>query len=945
MQSKATFYFAGILLFFFSMTAFAQQSITGVVVENLSNETLSGASVTLLNSKDSVLLVNRSGTDGKFILKDIPDGNYTLQINFIGFNRHKQALVLHSSNKIAPLKIALDYTNTMLADVDINVAPMVVMKGDTTEFNASAFTTEPYADADALIAQLPGAEIDEEGKLKIQGEDVVRIMVDGREFFSSDPRIAMKTLPADIIDKIQIIDEKSDQANFTGFDDGERRKIMNIVTKPDRRHGYFGKVAGGYGNSDRFNTGGSINAFQGKRRLSFNLLSNNVNQQGFAMETLAGGETVNTGRGGRGGGGRGDGGSGIRETSNFASNYNNEWGENIKFNGNYSFNNTNNSGRTLLNREYLIGNKSNQFQIQNQENTGTNRSHQADFRFEYEIDSNNSISFRPNLRYQESSSISFSQNTTSLNKDQPINASIRNNDNTRDNMTVSGDFSYRRKLNNKGRTVSLSVNGSVNSNKGLAYNLSLNEYYKDYLLNRTDTINNENDTQADGNGLTGRLAYTERISTNSRLQANYSLRNTNSYSNRQTFAYLAETGQFGELNEQLSNEFRNEYLYHSAGLAYLFSVQKIRFDLGLDFQDARSKNFRVFPQESNRVSHFASYLPSASFTYRVSKQKNIQVNYKAATRAPNINQLQDVINNQNTLNVRVGNPELKQESGHQFSMNYKTANRESGGNFSVNVNADFTNDGIVNSTFLANQDTVLGPNLILRQGGRFTKPENIDGFYTLRSNASLGIPLKSLKMNINLSTGVFHTRDVGLLNNELTNSYSSGINQRVGINSKISQKIIVSVEYRGNYSSVENSANPDLSYNFYSQNIKNDFTLLFWKGVRTSSTFNYHYSTGLTNDDSQSFILWNASIGKKLFKRQNAEVSLTAYDLFNKNVNFSTNISDQFIEDRESSILNQYFILTFTYNLRKFGGAGAGNGNGGSRGQTMGGDRPVRSRG
>ena len=944
MQRKVTFYFAGILFLFFSFNTYAQQTVTGVVVENLSSETLSGATISLLNQKDSVLRVSTSVTEGKFTLKDIPNGNYFLQVNFLGFNKYKQALVLNSSSKIAPVKIALDYTNTMLADVDIDVTPpMVVMKGDTTEFNASAFTTEPYADSDALIAQLPGAEIDEDGKLKVQGEDVVRIMVDGREFFSSDPRIAMKSLPADIIDKIQIIDEKSDQASFTGFDDGERRKIMNIVTKPDRRHGYFGKLAGGYGNSDRFNSGGYLNFFQGKRRVSFNMVSNNVNQQGFAMESLAGGETVDTGRGGRGGRGGGAGGSGIRETSNLAANYNNEWGEKIKLNANYTFNNTNNSGSSILNREYLIGNKSNQFQIQNQENSGKDRSHRADFRFEYEIDTNNSISFRPNLRYQESSAISLSENTTSVDKNQPINSSIRNNDNTRDNKSVSGDFSYRRKLNNKGRTLSLFVNGSINSNKGLAYNLSLNEYYKDFLLNRTDTVNNENDTYADGNGLTGRLAYTERISKSSRLQANYSLRNTNSYSNRQTFAYLAETGQFGELNEQLSNEFRNEYLYHSAGLAYLFSVEKIRFDLGLDFQDASSENFRIFPLESNRKSHFSSYLPSASFTYRVSRQKNIQVNYKAATQAPNINQLQDVINNQNTLNVRVGNPDLKQESGHRFSMEYKSANRETGGNFAISANADFTNDGIVNSTFIADQDTVLGQDLVLRRGGRFTKPENIDGFYTFRSNATLGIPLKSLKMNLNLATGVFHTRDVGLLNNQLTNSYSSGINQRVGINSKISQKIIVSLEYRGNYRNVENSANPDLSYNSYSQNIKNDFTLLFWKGVRTSSTLNYHYSTGLTTNDSQSFILWNASVGKKLFKKQNAEISLTAYDLFNNNVNFSTNISDQYIEDRQSSILNQYFILSFTYNLRKFGGGSGGNSS--SRGQGMGGERPVRSRG
>src|SRR5690606_25132204 len=192
--------------------------------------------------------------------------------------------------------------------------------------------------------------------------------------------------------------------------------------------------------------------------------------------------------------------------------------------------------------------------------------------------------------------------------------------------------------------------------------------------------------------------------------------------------------------------------------------------------------------------------------------------------------------------------------------------------------------------------------------------------YTFRANTMFGIPLKDLKMNLNFNTRVFHTRDVGLLNNEITYANSSGISQRVGINSRISQKLIFSLSYNGNYSMVRNNLNPDLSYNFYNQNIRNDFTYIFWKGVRTSSTFSYNYNTGLTNSDSESFVLLNASVGKKFLKRQEAEITLTAYDLLNTNTNLTRSISEQFIEDRESNMLNQYFIVSLTYNLRKFGG-------------------------
>jgi hypothetical protein len=529
------------------------------------------------------------------------------------------------------------------------------------------------------------------------------------------------------------------------------------------------------------------------------------------------------------------------------------------------------------------------------------------------------------MSFQESSSISNSLNKTTLDTQEPINASVRDNNNTRNNINLSGDFTYKRKLNANGRTLSLSINGSVNSNSGLAHNLSLNEFYNDYLLDRVDTVNNENNTNANGNGVTGRLAYTEPISKASRLQANYSLRNTNNYSNRETFDFLAETGQFDELNTLLSNEFRNDYTYHSGGMSYLFSKEAIRFNFGMDFQQAQLQNLRTFPLESTTSRQFGSYLPNASFTYRFSKQKDIQVNYDAATNAPNINQLQDVINNKNTLNIRVGNADLKQEYAHRFSIRYKTANRESGTNFSINVNADFSNNRIVNSTILASQDTVIGPDLILGIGGRFTRPENVDGYYTMRASTSLGIPLKKLKMNMSLNGGVFYTHDIGLLNNEATHSNSSGINQRISINSKISQKIIFNIAYSGSYSMVRNNLNPDLSYNFYNQNIRNSLTYIFWKGLRASSTLNYNYNTGLTSGGSQSFALWNASLGKKLLKRQEAEITLTVYDILNNNTALTRSISDQYIEDRESNMLNQYLILSFTYNLRKFGGATRGS--------------------
>src|SRR5690606_31357165 len=271
-------------------------------------------------------------------------------------------------------------------------------------------------------------------QIKAQGEDVQRVIVDGKEFFSTDPRIALKTLPADIISKIQIIDEKSEQAQFTGFDDGQRRKVINIVTRPDRRHGYFGRAAGGYGASERYNTGGNLNLFNGDKRFTVFAVSNNVNQSNFSMASIAGGES-DGGRNSRGGRNRGNpagagNGRGINRTNSVSTNFNNEWlNERLGFNANYAFNSTGNATNSLTNREYLIGANANQFNNQNQASNSINYSHRANMRMRFDIDSNQRIDFRPSLSFQQNNRTLFSTSHTLLSNNDPINASERSNDN------------------------------------------------------------------------------------------------------------------------------------------------------------------------------------------------------------------------------------------------------------------------------------------------------------------------------------------------------------------------------------------------------------------------------------------------------------------------------------------------------------------------------------
>lgn len=907
--------FICLIFCFSSCLAFSQHKIIGTVVDSTNGDGLQGARISLLNAKDSVFKQVVAQVGGHFVLDRLPNAAYTLVLTYIGYKQSRQSVKIEDED--LNLKLSLSTAFTMLDAVSITVAPPpVIVKGDTTEFSAAAYKTEAYADADALVAQIPGVEIDAEGKIKAQGEDVQKIIVDGKEFFSSDPAVALKTLPADVIDKIQLIDEKSEQSKLTGFDDGNRRKIINIVTKPDRRHGYFGRMAGAIGNEDRYNTGGFLNAFDGDRRISGNILSNNINQGSFSSNELVGASS----RGGRGG----DGGSGggIGPNHRMAINYNNTWWKEVEFNADYHFNNADKELIRTANREVLMTDEANQFNLSSQQTNRNNQGHAASVRVVFKRDSTQRLTVNPRINFSSGKTTNTNDTRTLDALQELINTSNRENRGNNDAFTIGGSIDYGLRLNNKGRSVSVHLENNYNRNTNEAFALSYNMFYEGGAMNRSDTVNNRNDSRSTSTLWNTRLTYTEPFGAHARFMGNVSHRTNNSYSDRRMYDFLLETGQYSELNRELSNEFRNDYKFYGAGLNYQYSSESFLFDLGIDYQQAKMANDRIFPEVTNASHQFINYLPNANLMYRFSRDRRIRFNYNTSTNPPNVLQLQDVINNQNPLNITGGNPNLKQEFRHTFSLNYNSVNRASGANFSVGMNGELTNNRIVNSTIIAAVDTFILDNVLLGKGAQFTRPVNVNGYYSLRANTSFGIPIEALKINLNANTTLHHNRDVGILNELVTHTNTFGINQRIGINSNISRKIIFSLSYSGNYNMVRNSSNSDLSNNSYNQQIRNDITYIFWKGLRVASSLNYRYNTGLAAGYDQSFLLWNASIGKKLFKKEEAEITLTAFDLLNSNTQITRNITERYIEDSQSNILQRYFLLSFTYNLRQFGGRG-----------------------
>ncbi|ERJ57808.1 hypothetical protein M472_15990 [Sphingobacterium paucimobilis HER1398] len=899
----------------------AQHVLSGNIVDKTTSKPLSGVTVRAINQKDSSTISISSNAKGVFSQQNLKKGDYTISTNIIGFKTESRSISIEG--KPVYLFFRLEPSEIAIEEVEIIAAPAIVLKGDTMEFDAKNFSTREYAEADELVAQIPGVMIDEEGNVEAHGEKVTRIIVDGKEFFSSDPRIALKNLPAEIIAKIQLIDEKSEQARFSGFDDGKRNKIINIVTKPDKRHGHFGKLNGGKGDRNKFGINASLNTFDGDKKYAVNLMANNINETNFAEQGRGGNRRANNNTE-----------RGLSTTYAGAVNFTNTYlHKKMEVSGDYNFRSLSTLTNTISNIEYLSEKRANQFGEQKNLSDDLNKEHKFNARLKWNIDSTNRIDFSPNFRYTEVHKQNSSDNRTDRYHTDPINHSIRSGDSNNKSFNIGGSLTYMHRFAKKGRSLSLSMSGNKSNNDALGLTLATTSYYKnaptggwgdtDPTISRIDTNNNRSLTEGYGSGINSRLSFTESISRYSRLQANYNFRNTANYSNRETFQFLAETGQLGKLRDRLSNEFRNDYNYHSGGLSYSYNRKDVlRIQMGLNYQNGIRINNRTVPINLRTTADFNSLLPEFTTVYKFSKDRNVEFNYNTQTNTPNINQLQDFVNNSNELRITNGNPNLNQEYAHTLKLQYKDVNKNSGRTLTTNVNFEYVNNKITNSILTTNRDTTLvfkDTSFRLGAGGQYTVPININGAYSFKLTNSYGLPIKPLKVNVHANTRVFFDNDLAESNGELVNSTSYGFGQSIGVNSNFSKEYIFSLSYNINGRYTRNPLGTLPRYEVFTHRLNNNITIELLKKLVLSSQLTYLLNGGIGSASAIETTLWQASIGYKLLKRRNAELALKGFDLLNNAQNVSRRVNIDNISDVTSNTLNRYFLLSFTYNLRQFG--------------------------
>ena len=980
-----------ILLTGLGTAALAQKgSVKGKLTDSTYKEILTEATVSVLHIKDSsVVAYTISNAKGEFEIKNLDTGTFRLMVSYQGYQPFSKRITITADQPAVDLATLYMDKKTTLLDEVIVEAPPISVKKDTVEFKASAFKTKPNSTAEDVLKKVPGMQVDKEGNVKAQGEDVQKVYVDGKEFFGSDPKLATKNITADMIESIQVFDDMSDQAKFTRIDDGSRSKTINIRLKKDKRKGYFGRavLGGGYSEEDKdFRYDGSFNfsRFNGDRRISVLGQFNNVNKQSFSFNDISGGAGGgNRGGGGGfggggcggfggggcggGGGGRGGGGMGFGLLSNGASggitktfsggiNYTDKWSSKVDVTGSYFYSNTNNHAEQAIQQTSDLNRFAKDSSAVQNEIVSTdtkNQNHRFNLRIEAAIDSMNSILYTPSATIQRSQTQNYQVDT--IHRYSPkfggnylANTILTDNYSEREGYNINNNLLYRRKFHKPGRTFTLGLNNSINNSEtnGKTYS-PIRSYDFGGALIQDSTQDFISNSTSKSSSTVVSTSYTEPIGHNKIIELNYAYTNTHNTSDRVAYNYDSTIKNYTIKNLAQSNYFENDNIKHRAGANFRIQTTKYNFQVGgaVEYSDLTNRTVRPLTAKDTTVQQsFVNFQPIARLNFTFTRTKNLRISYMGRTNQPSITQLQDAPDFSNQFSVTNGNPFLKQEYNNFVNVNYSSFNISTFKLFSANLNFSNTSNKIVN-----NVDTV--PELFKKYnntpGAQYIVPVNLNGSFNASSFITLGLPLKGkLKgSNLNFNNNAGYNRTAGIQSGStyFTNTFNitqtasinvdyKGLN--VGLNASVTYN---NVSYSGNL-----SGTPKQKY--YTQNYGMDLSYTFLKSIVYSSDFDYIINTGRGEGFNQNVPLWNTSLAMQLFKKKEGEIKFSVNDLLNQNQSINRTVNGLNITDTRSLVLKRYFMLTFTYNLNRAGapnqqGRGEGGPGGMPRQFRMGGQR------
>lgn len=920
------------------LPSFGQEAILkGKVNTHGTNEPVDGAKVVILTMDSTLVTGATTQEDGSYEILVSEEGPYIVRSTYLGMKDWFYNVTL-TSGTTSEMNISMVTLAEDIEDIVIQaVAIRVYQSGDTTIYNADQFKVNPDATVEDLITKMPGITL-EDGVYKSRGQEIKKILIDGEEFFGDDAQAALKNLPADIVSKIQTFERESDQARFTGISDGEQAMALNIVTKTGSANGQFGKIYGGWGPMDKYIGGANLNFFKGKRKISIIALSNNINQQNFSSDDILGATSTASssqagGGGGRSGGGQGgnrggQGGNannfmvgqsnGIATTHALGINYTDTWNKKTKVTGSYFFNAAVNRNEQSTAREYFVSQNAGQTYNELFDSKMSNMNHRANFRFDITLDSMNSLLITPNISYQYNNNRRNTNATTVDGLGIDLNNMQNKTQNRQNGITASNGLLWRHKFSKPKRTLSTTLNLSYNNRLGDNNQYSLRNFY-DNGLDSMSIIDQIANNKTIGYGANARISYTEPLSNTWTTELYYAPSYSANDADKRTNHFNQFEQVYNLLDTTLSNVFLNHTIDNQLGTTFRWAKDKHNFQVGVGYQNSLLLNFQEYPVNREGTLNFHSVLPNIQYRLKINSTSNFTINYRTRTRNPQINQLQNVIDNSNPLSLSSGNPNLKQQFTHSLNMRYNSTNTKIGSSFFAFLSGEVNQNQITNASYVAMNDTIINGYVELARGSQFRLPVNINGGWNTRAYVSYGLPVKFIKSNVSVNGGAGYSVNPALINDVRNNSRNINTNIGASITSNISEKIDFSISYNFSFNNVQNDQQVKANNQYLIQNVMAKINYMPLERLVLNTNFSARMYQGLAQSFNQTILLWNAGIGYKVLKSKMLELRVSAYDILNNNNSIVRNTTEMYIEDVRSIVLNRYFMFTATYTLKNFG--------------------------
>ncbi len=913
--------FIAVILLLLSSAGYtnAQYVVKGNVTDTLNNLPLYMSSVVLIRAADSVIESHgRAGYDGSVQLNAAKPGKYILKAMYHGFadyvdaiNISKPLTELGTIPMVSKEKLLKEFVLTrQIAAIKI--------KGDTTEYIADSFKTKENATVEDLLKKLPGIQVDKNGQIVAQGETVAKILVDGEEFFSDDPKVVTKGLQAKAVDKVQVFDKKSDQAEFTGIDDGQKTKTINLELKEEYKKGYFGKIDAGGGTDGYFQNQAMINAFKGKRQVSAFAIASNTDKVGLGWRdndkfSSGNGTTEITEDGGimttyTSGSGDDDfagwdgsySGEGLPKTWTGGLHYADKWNdskEHVSANYRYAMQNVEINGLSITENNFSV-------QRSNKNQFSKGDRHGVDGLFEWKIDTSTTLKLNVSGGLKNMKTLSeytASGVNTEFNSGSTNRRSITSNS---DGQFFNADLLLRKKFAKKGRTLSVDVK---ENQKQTTSNGNLTSYISGYrfdtttnttIVSPTDTTNQKKDNASNILAFSAKATYTEPLSKKVFLEVNYSTTIDNSTSKN-----LSTDNGESQINSLYSSNYKFNILTNRGGLNLKYNLKKINISAGCDVANTDYNQEDILTGANSRKRNFNNIFPSASLTYKVGRQTSLNIYYRGNTTQPTITQIQPLLQNTDPYNITIGNTNLKQEFNNTVNIRFN--------DYKV-LTGRYTYGGM---TFSTTNDAISTAQVINGNGVNTTQYVNVNGNYTGYGYMGGGIKIPKtvayLGANFNPSLSRIHNFINNQANVSDNTSLSFGLDFNADKEGKYEIRISPSIAYNENKATVGNYYT---HYTVYSGSVSGSYQLpkKFEIGTNVDITIREKTKVFTTNNN---VVIWNAYVGKKFLKNGQLEARLNALDILNQNIGFNRSIDGNTTSQNSYNTIRRYGMLNLIWNF------------------------------